>query len=66
MIKQAHHKLAILLQKAYVLNKKKTLLKKKVVYVEEKSCPFDLLFESSIGITGRLYNGSYFSSVIIH
>ena len=45
---------------------KVTLLKKQVVYVEDKSCPYDLLLESSIGITRKLYNMYYFSSVIYH
>ena len=42
------------------------LLKKQVVYTEKKSCVLDLMIESSISITQKLYKRSYFSSVIIH
>ena len=45
------HTLANLLQKTYLMYKSDT------VYMEEKICPIDL-FESSIGISRKLYNRS--------
>ena len=65
MIENARHTMADLLQKAYVLDKRDTA-KEISCLRRRKSCPNDLLIESSIGITKKMYNRSYLSSVIIH
>ena len=57
--------MADLLQEAYVLNKRDTA-KEISCLRRRKSCTIDLLIESSMGITKKMYNRSYISSIIIH
>ena len=55
MIKNVRHPLANLLLKAYFLDKIYTAEEIGCsVHVREKSCPIDLLIESSIGIKGQI------------
>ena len=65
MNEYARHTIADLLQKAYVLDKRDTA-KKIICFHTRKICPIDLLIESWMGITKKMYNTSYLSSVIIH
>ena len=66
VIKNARHTLADLLQKAYVRDKSDTAKEIGCLRIEEKNCSIDSSIESLSGISQKLYNRSYFSSVLIH